>query len=143
MSTYDVRVWGILRNKTAKGSTYTVRWMTAGKACRDAFAARALAECFRSKLVVAQREGVAFDEASGLPEPMARERNTRSWYEHAVAFVDMKWPRASVKHRKTIAEALTTVTPVLLATDRGARRAGRCPRRRRMNGPSGAISAGV
>src|SRR6266498_1652762 len=120
MSTYDVRVWGILRNKTAKGATYTVRWTVAGKARRETFATRALAESFRSRLVVAQREGVAFDEASGLPEPMARERNTRSWYEHAMAFVDMKWPRASAKHRKSIAEALTTVTPALLATDRGA-----------------------
>ena len=51
---------------------------------------------------------------------MARELNTRRWYEHAVAFVDMKWPRASAKHRKSIAEALATVTPVLIATDRGA-----------------------
>jgi hypothetical protein len=62
---------------------------------------------------------VAFDEATGLPEPMARELNSRSWYEHAIAFVDMKWPRASAKHRKSIAEALTGVTLALLTTDRG------------------------
>jgi integrase len=70
--------------------------------------------------MMAQREGVAYDEVSGLPEPMARERNSRSWYEHAVAFVDMKWPRASAKHRKSIADALATVTPVLLSSQRGA-----------------------
>lgn len=50
---------------------------------------------------------------------MARELNSRSWYEHAVAFVDMKWPRASGNHRKSIAESLATATPALLATDRG------------------------
>jgi integrase len=37
-----------------------------------------------------------------------------------VAFVDMKWPRASAKQRRSIAEALATVTPALLATERGA-----------------------
>lgn len=50
---------------------------------------------------------------------MVRELNSRTWYEHAVAFVDMKWPRAAGKHRRSIAEALATVTPALLATDRG------------------------
>jgi hypothetical protein len=29
--------------------------------------------------VTAQREGVAFDVESGLPEPMARDLNSRSW----------------------------------------------------------------
>ena len=78
-----------------------------------------MAESFRSKLVVAQREGVAFDKVTGLPEPMAREVKNRTWYEHAVAFVDMKWPRAAGKQRRSIAEASATVTPALLATERG------------------------
>jgi integrase len=50
---------------------------------------------------------------------MARARNARSWYDHAIAYVDVKWPRASAKHRKGIAEALATVTPALLSTSRG------------------------
>jgi integrase len=94
--------------------------MVAGKPFRDTFATRALADSFRSKLVVAQREGVAFDEASGLPEPMARALNTKSWYSHAIAYVDVKWAHASAKHRKGIAETLATVTPALLSTGRGA-----------------------
>lgn len=120
MNTFDVRVHSVLVNKLAKGNSYTVRWVVAGKPFRDTFATRALADSFRSKLVVAQREGVAFVEASGLPEPMARAQNTRSWYDHAVAYVDVKWARASAKHRKGIAETLATVTPALLATGRGA-----------------------
>lgn len=120
MSTFDVRVHSVLVNKLAKGKfSYTVRWVVAGEPLRDTFATRALADSFRSKLVVAQREGVAFDETCGLPEHMARARNTRSWYEHAVAYVDVKWARASAKHRKGIAETLATVTPALLSTDRG------------------------
>ncbi|WP_030442926.1 tyrosine-type recombinase/integrase [Actinoplanes subtropicus] len=126
MSTYDVKIWAIQEHKgkdpkTGKPrSTYRVRWVVAGQVFGESFKTKALAESFRSKLVVAQREGVAFDEPSGLPEPMARELNTRSWYDHAVAFVDMKWPRAAAKHRKSIAEALSNVTPVLLSGTRGA-----------------------
>lgn len=119
MSTYEVRVYRIQTNRNQRGSTHTVRWQVASRRHRRTFATKALAESFRSKLIVAQREGVAFDETTGLPEPMARELNSRSWYEHAVAFVDMKWPRASGNHRKSIAEALATVTPALIATDRG------------------------
>jgi integrase len=126
MSTYDVKVWNIQEHegkdrKTGKPkSTYRVRWVVAGKVHSDRFQTKAHAESFRAKLITAQREGVAFDEASGLPEPMARLLNTRSWYEHAVAFVDMKWPRAAAKQRKSIAEALANVTPTLLSSTRGA-----------------------
>ena len=119
MSTFDVRVHNVLINKLSKGRSYTVRWVVAGESFRDTFATRGLADSFRSKLVIAQREGVAFDEACGLPEPMARALKTRSWYKHAVDYVDVKWPRASAKHRKGIAETLATVTPALLSTDRG------------------------
>jgi len=51
---------------------------------------------------------------------MARELNSRSWYEHAVAYVDMEWPHASAKHRKGIAESLTGATMSLFASERGA-----------------------
>jgi hypothetical protein len=70
--------------------------------------------------VTYQHEGVAFDVATGLPEPMAREINTRTWYEHAVAFVDMKWARAAAKQRMSIAEALANVSLALLKTKRDA-----------------------
>lgn len=42
---------------------------------------------------------------------MARQLNTKTWYEHAIAFVDMKWPRAAGNQRKSIAESLAHVTP--------------------------------
>lgn len=120
MNTYDVRIWGINRYKGKKASTYRLRWEAAGKRFSRTFATRKLAETFRAKLLTAAREGTPFTEESGLPEPMVREENSRSWYEHACAFVDMKWPRASPRHRKSIADALATVTPALLTTTRGA-----------------------
>ncbi|MEU1751999.1 integrase [Micromonospora matsumotoense] len=125
-STYDVRIWTIREykgrdRKTGKDrKTYRVRWEVAGRECGETFQTRAMAESFRSRLVVAQREGTAFDKPSGLPEPMARELNSRTWYELAVAFVDMKWARAAATQRKSIADALTTVTPAFLGDSRGA-----------------------
>jgi integrase len=37
-----------------------------------------------------------------------------------MAFVDMKWPHVSPKHRRSMADALATVTPVFVTADRGA-----------------------
>lgn len=119
MSTYNVRIWKVSTYKGKRGASYTAHWSVDGNRFRETFQTRALAESFRSKLMSAAREGVPFDEVSGLPEPMMRELNARSWYEHAVAFVDMKWPHASARHRQGIAEALTTATLALLTTDRG------------------------
>jgi integrase len=120
-TTYDVRVYGLLPHKAKSGkTTYTVRWKVGVKAFRKPFATKALAESQRSILLIAQKQGVAFDIASGLPEPLARATNSRSWLKHAMDFVDMKWSRSSPKHRVSIADALATVTPALLSSNRGA-----------------------
>ncbi len=85
MTTYDVRIWGISTYKVKDRKTgkakdaYQLRWAIAGKRFSKAFQTKALAESFRSQPVVAQREGVAFDESTGLPEPMARELQSRTW----------------------------------------------------------------
>jgi integrase len=126
MSTFDIKIWAIREHKgrdrkTGKArSTYRVRWIVAGNEFGDTFQTKPLAESFRSKLIVYQREGVAFDEATGLPEPMARELRTRSWYEHAIAFVDTKWQRVSPRQRQNIAESLAGATVALLSSTRGA-----------------------
>jgi integrase len=53
---------------------------------------------------------------TGLPESRTRDI---SWFQHACDYVDMKWPRAAAKSRKSIAEAMTTVSLALLANRRG------------------------
>jgi integrase len=125
-TSYDVRIWTIREHETKarKGGkpvcTYRVRWRVAKEEFGESFKTKGLAEGFRSKLMTHQREGVAFDVVTGLPEPMAREINTKAWYEHAIAFVDMKWSNAAAKQRMSIAEALANVTLALLKTRRGA-----------------------
>lgn len=117
--TFKVKIWGIRPNRGARKTTYTVRWVVDGKEQQDTFATRKLADAFRSSLMAAIRDGEAFDADSGLPVSLQRERNKRTWYDHACAFVDMKWPHASGRHRKSIAEALTTLTLALVTTTRG------------------------
>jgi integrase len=118
-STFDVRVWALSTYRGSRGTTHVVRWRTARHTHRRTFATKKLADSFRSGLITATREGTAFDARSGLPEPMVRVENGVSWYEHAQQFAAMKWPRAAPRTRRSTAEALTTVTPILLLEGRG------------------------
>ncbi len=72
-----------------------------------------LAESFRSEIIVAARQGASFDARTGMPPAVASRRESVWWYDHAAAFIDMKWPHASPRHRKSIAEGLVTVTCAL------------------------------
>lgn len=121
-TTHDVRIQLLLTNKLAGNRrSYTVRWAVEGKhpAPRETFTSKAAAESFRAKLLVAHRDGIAFDVETGMPLTMLRQVSRRTWLEHATAYVDMKWPRVSAKHRQNIADALATVTPALTSTDSG------------------------
>lgn len=114
-SSYDVRVWATERVQGKRATAHKVVWIVAGRRWKKSHRTAAAAESFRSELLTAARRGEAFDMATGRPLSMLRTRApTMSWYEFACAYVDMKWPAASPKHRKSIAEALITVTPVML-----------------------------
>lgn len=116
---HAVRIWALRTNKNKKRQTYSVRWIVATEEQHRTFVSRALADAFRSKLLTYVQRGMPFDVTSGLPEPMLREAALRPWYEHACKYVDMKWPGMAPKSRTSIADALATVTPALLATERG------------------------
>jgi hypothetical protein len=68
----------------------------------------------------AARSGESFDETIGLPQSQLRKRNGRTWFEHACNYAEMKWPAAAAKSRRSLAEALATVTPSLVSTTRDA-----------------------
>jgi len=72
------------------------------------------------------RVGVAFDVETGLPAPEVRQTRAEaatasdvSWYQHAVRYVARRWEGLSGNSRRSVAETLATVTPVLLAPGRG------------------------
>lgn len=115
--TFDVRVWSVTKRTRRDGPKYRVRWIVAGKEWHDTFPTRALAVSFRSDLISATCRGESFLVLTGRPVSWQRaETASVSWYEHACAYVDMKWPQAAGKSRQGIAESLATVTPALLSS---------------------------
>ncbi len=113
---YDVRIWKLEKYKGARRTTYTVRWVVEGRAHRRTFATVKLAEAFRAELLTETRRGVPFQIAGGLPISLQAPEPERSWLAHAQDYVRVKWPAASARHRRGIAEALTDVTVAIIPT---------------------------
>lgn len=128
MSSYDVKVYEISERPdrakigTSKkpGRSYRVRWTVAGTRFERSFTTKALANSWRSKLIHYANVGSPFDEIEGLPEPMLREQNKTTWYQHARAYIEMKWTTLAPKSRRSTVDALATVTPSLVTNERGA-----------------------
>jgi integrase len=119
MLTYDVRIWGI-RERDSKSAPYQLRWRVGSEVHPQPFRTKTAADGRRAELLSALRRGEQFDTETGLPASELRERNSPTWYAHACAYALMKWPRAAAKHRASIAETLTTVTPVLVTDTKDA-----------------------
>jgi integrase len=118
-TTYDVRVWGIDIYRGKRATTYYVQWRVGKRRRKEPFKHKALAESFQAALLTASRKGEAFDVQSGRPVSMLRATRDMSWYDFTCKYVDLKWPRIAATTRRTIAEALTAVTPGMITTDRG------------------------
>ena len=110
---YDVRIWKLERYEGSRVTSHTVRWRVSGNRHARTFRTVKLAEGFRAELLVAARKGTPFDIASGLPATLRPAAMPRTWLEHAMAYVETKWPHASPRHRKGIAEALTDITTAI------------------------------
>jgi hypothetical protein len=121
MTSYQVKFWDVKKiGDTAKGR-WRVRWAVAGREHCKSFAAKPLADGFLTDLknaAAAARQ--PFDETTGLPAQSGRAAPSRSWYDHARAYAEMKWPHLAPKSRRSTAEALTTVTLALATRRRGA-----------------------
>jgi integrase len=75
---------------------------------------RALADGYRAELIRTARKGLAFAPGTGEPESWAvAEPEPVTWYQHAVAYAEMKWPHLAPHSRASLADALATVTPLL------------------------------
>ena len=116
---YNVRTWKIQRRKNAQGKTtsYRVRWGVDGRPFTRSFQRSAQAESFRSHLVSAANNGEAFAVTSGLPVSMERDQARVTWFDFACSYMDMKWPDASPKYRKSLAQDLVPTTIAMLRSD--------------------------
>jgi integrase len=117
-TTFKVRIWDKIRvYRGVRKTTHYVRWRVEGKEWQEGFATSNLAKSFRSKLLTAAREGVAFDVDSGRPVTMLQQRKSRTpWFDFACDYVDMKWPNASPGHRRSIVDCLVPITVAMLRT---------------------------
>ena len=112
MNSFDVRVFAIRRRPGRK--TFEVRWRVADRDRSRSFVTRALADSYRAELVRAARRGTGFDPVTGEPAAWAAaEPVTVTWYRHAVAYAEMKWPGLAPHSRAGLADALATITPLL------------------------------
>jgi len=118
-TSYAVRIWAIRPYKGKRKTTYGVRWTVAGREFRDTFDTKAHAQSRQAELRAAAGRGEAFDIESGLPVSEHIKATERSWYQHAVGYVDRRWKSLPGNSRQSIAETLATVTPALLTTKRG------------------------
>ena len=109
MSSFDVRVFAVRRRPGRKA--FEVRWRVAGRDRSRSFMTRALADSYRAELVRAARRGQAFDPATGEPAAWVTPEPV-TWYRHAMAYAEMKWPRLAPHSRADLADALATITPL-------------------------------
>lgn len=113
-ATSDVRFWDVRRNRSSQRPSYEVRWVVAGRQRSATRRTKALAEAFLSDLRQAARRGEPFDLASGLPQSMLAAGSKLTWYGYVLAYVDRRWPAAAANTRKSMLEALATVTAALV-----------------------------
>src|SRR6266704_4060831 len=112
MSSFNSRVFAIRRRPGR--AAFEVRWRVAGRDRSRSFMTRALADSYRADLVREARRGTGFDPATGEPAAWAApELVTVTWYRHAMAYAQMKWPHLAPHSRASLADALATITQLL------------------------------
>lgn len=110
---YNVRFWEI-REQPGRRNPFQVRWTVSTREKSESFMTFALAESRRAKLMTAAREGQPFDEHLGLPASELRAIMQRTtWYDLAHNYIEQRWERTPGNTRRTLADALATITPAL------------------------------
>ena len=99
---------------------YRVRWAVDGREHCKSFKARPLADGFLDGLKDAVRDRRPFDPRTGLPEAETTGDELMTWYAHARSYAEAKWPNLAPVSRRSVAEALVTVTVALTAKEPGA-----------------------
>ena len=120
MDSYDVRFWDTKKSGSGTATRYRVRWAVDGREHCKSFKARQLADGFLSGLQDAVRDRQPFNSRTGLPGTGASGGEAVTWYTHARSYSEAKWPNLAPISRRSLAEALVTVTVALTTSERGA-----------------------
>jgi integrase len=119
MDSYDVRFWDIKKLGNGTGARFRVRWAVDGREHCKSFKARPLADGFLDGLKDAVRYRRPFNPRTGVPDAETTEGEIITWYEHARAYTEVKWPNLAPVSRRSVAEALVTVTIALTSKEPG------------------------
>lgn len=119
MHSYDVRIWSVRQRKDRGQTSAELRWKTGETPHSQTFRTKTLADGRRAELLRAVHAGEPFDEATGFPLSELRQRDDVSWYQHARDYIEMKWKHSPGSTRRTLAEAMATVTPALVKDTKG------------------------
>ncbi|MFJ1973084.1 tyrosine-type recombinase/integrase [Streptomyces sp. NPDC087903] len=114
---YTVKIWAIRKRDYRK--PYQLRWKVGLRPHSESFLTLGLAESRRAQLITAARDGEPFAVDSGLPKSLVSKDRDISWYEHARNYIDMKWDDSPASTRRTLAEAMATVTPTFVKDTKG------------------------
>jgi integrase len=121
MDSYDVRFWDTRKiSDNGSGGRYRVRWAVDGQEHCKSFRNKTLADGFLDGLKDAARDRRPFSPRTGLPAAETTEGETVTWYEHARNYAEAKWAALAPVSRRSVAEALVTVTVALTAKEKGA-----------------------
>ena len=120
MDSYDVRFWDIKKiGDSGSGGRYRVRWAVDDREHCKSFRNKTLADGFLDGLKDAARSRRPFSQRTGLPAAEVTEGEAVTWYEHARAYAEAPVGLAPVS-RRSVAEALVTVTVALAGKEKGA-----------------------
>lgn len=114
---YTVKFWTIRKRDYRK--PYQLRWFVGTSSHSESFLTSGLAKSFEAQLITAANAGEPFDMESGLPKSLVVKERDITWYEHARNYIEMKWDDAPGSTRRTLAEAMATVTPALVKDTKG------------------------
>lgn len=98
--------------------SHVVRWKVNGREHARAFGVRAVADDYRSRLIVSSRDGEQFDVATG--EPISWKRSTETFYEFARRWVRLQsetWAARSLRSAVEAVERAVVIAVVPTATD--------------------------
>jgi integrase len=114
----DVRVWAVQdrRSSARNQQSWIVRWRVEGKLFSRSFKTRALAERFRSTLIVAHDDGEAFDEHGGEPVSWAPASSDIQVHMWARRWLAEQWREWQPRTRSSAVEALMKLVPLVVAS---------------------------
>jgi hypothetical protein len=122
MDSYDgKRFWDTKKiADNASGGRYRVRWAVNRQERCKSFKNKTLADGFLDNLKDAARDRRPFSPRTGLPAAETTRGETVTWYEHARSYAEAKWAGLAPVSRRSVAEALVTVTVALTGKEKGA-----------------------